>query len=145
MNILEFITKKCYDFRSLYATEEQLNSIGLTIQQTMDDKMILCRIRGGKPIAENLATDHIYVGDIHSLDREIPPRLLQIILEFIQDTSSEPAVVNYDTNTIGGCTTGIYGKIIVHNDKMGAVVQDLFVEDPNCQNIIKAVREWLNG
>ena len=45
---------QCTDYQCLYALEEVFNKSGLTIQTTSRNRMILCKLREGKPVSEHV-------------------------------------------------------------------------------------------
>lgn len=83
--------KNCTDYDSLYAMNKDMNSVGLAIVPTTKDKMILCKIVDGKPYAQNIVDDFIFIGCISNKDEQLSDRTLNIIIDFVSNNASGPA------------------------------------------------------
>jgi hypothetical protein len=133
----QFVRDRCYDFGILYSLEEEFNKIGLTIQATCSGDMILCRLVSGKPIAESLGVDHLFVG-VRSRPRdEIPHKLVKCVLEFIDiaaGESSKHECVKPHPRT---------GHVTLYGHSIGPVVQDMALKHVDINNdLLGAIREW---
>jgi hypothetical protein len=95
INELLDTVSRCYDYSSFYLLEDKLNEIGLTIQSTRGGKMLLCQIVDNTPWMGEPVKDHIPVGFNESIDEEIPQRLLNTILEFIETHIGDPSFVQH--------------------------------------------------
>ncbi len=112
----------CPNYRTLYAMEADFNSAGLTIQTTTGNRIILCRLVKGRPVAKEAMTDFIFIGSLDGADRDLDDRVSQKICDFISNTEgpagtvkdiarswrnglrmyeSSIAIVNEDINYIG--------------------------------------------
>lgn len=84
---------RCIDFKSLWCMEEDVNRVGLTIQRTHQNNMILCRVQDGTPLAERIVEDYIFVGDLGHKDSEISDKARDQIVEFIKANAGQPSCV----------------------------------------------------
>ena len=75
---------QCIDYQSLYALEESFNKCGLTIQTTSRNRMILCKLREGRPLSESVIDDYIFVGGIDINTNEISDRAAEKICDFVR-------------------------------------------------------------
>ena len=114
---------RCPNYRTLYAMETDFNKGGLTIQTTAGNRVILCRLVKGRPMAAEVITDYIFIGALNEADRDLDDRASMKICDFIanaagpsgtvMDTArswrnglrmyeSSIAIVNEDINYLGG-------------------------------------------
>lgn len=80
--------RACFDYQSLYAMEEGFNSVGLTIQTTAKNRMILCKIKDHKPLANEVGVDYIFIGGL-DVNQEYSERVEQKIVDFVMNNASE--------------------------------------------------------
>ena len=59
-----FKVDMCINYQSLYAMEDDFNQVGLTIQTTSDNKIILSRIENNTPVTQKIINDYIYIGSL---------------------------------------------------------------------------------
>jgi len=85
--------RKCGTYASLYCLEEDLNGVGLTLQATAQNKMVICKIVDNRPLADKILEDYIYVGSTPDRDREIGLAMVEAIIEFVQEAAGDPAEV----------------------------------------------------
>lgn len=88
--------QQCYNWRSIYELSEDLHRIGLTIRDTNGGRMILCRMEEGRPIADKIVDDYIFVGAKDCLDEEISSRAMEVITDFIHSNASYPQTLIRD-------------------------------------------------
>jgi hypothetical protein len=91
-NIIEDLMYKISNSVScscLFALEESFNKIGLTLQTTVNNRTILCRVEDGKPCADVAIDDYIFIGKAHE-DKELGQRTINCILEFVGNNIGEP-------------------------------------------------------
>jgi len=81
---------QCIDYQSLYALEESFNKCGLTIQTTSRNRMILCKLRDGRPVSESVVDDYIFVGSIDGMSKEISERATEKISDFVRTNAGKP-------------------------------------------------------
>lgn len=87
---------QCIDYQNLYALEEDFNKIGMTVQTTSKQRMILCKLQGGRPISEHVIDDYIFIGSIDDSTKELSENTTQKISDFIRNKASHPDTVkNY--------------------------------------------------
>ena len=80
----------CIDYQSLYAMEEDFNSIGLTIQTTSNKRMTLCKLIGGKPVTNKIIDDFIFVGSLDTSTNELSDRATSKICDFVRANAGQP-------------------------------------------------------
>jgi len=81
---------QCIDYQSLYALEESFNKVGLTIQTTSNKRMILCKLREGRPVTEEVISDYIFIGSLNDPMKELSDRASEKICDFVR-TNAGPA------------------------------------------------------
>lgn len=85
--------RQCIDFQSIYALEEEFNKVGLTVQTTPSNRVVLCKIVEGKPFAKQVIDDYIFIGSLdHSL-MELSDRTASKIVDFINNSRGTPAKI----------------------------------------------------
>jgi hypothetical protein len=84
--------RACFDYHSLYAMEDGFNSVGLTIQTTAKNKVILCKIVNSKPAASEVGTDYIFIGQLDT-NQEYNERIEQKIIDFILNNASKSSKI----------------------------------------------------
>jgi hypothetical protein len=101
MSLEHLLTKidRCIDYQTLYALEDDFNSCGLTIQTTGSNRMILCKLRAGKPIAKDVIDDYIFIGNADDANREPTERALSRILDFIRNNHGPADKIKKATRT----------------------------------------------
>jgi hypothetical protein len=87
---LLFKIGQCINYQNFYALEEEFNKVGLTIQTTAHNRMILCKLVDGKLVTENVVDDYIFVGSLDDLNRELTERTSEKIMDFVR-TNAGPA------------------------------------------------------
>lgn len=80
--------KACFDYQSLHAMEPNFNEVGLTIQTTAKNRMILCKIKNNKPLAKEVGLDYIFIGGLDNKDQEYSDRIEQKIIDFVLNNAS---------------------------------------------------------
>jgi len=71
---------QCPDYQTLYSLEDDFNAVGLTVQTTSNNRMILCKIESNKPKATEALADYIYIG---KLEDSAQPLCMEIALKII--------------------------------------------------------------
>jgi hypothetical protein len=79
---------RCIDYQSVYALEEEFNKAGLTIQTTSNSRMVLCRLQEGKPIAQNVVDDYIFIGSLDAAINELTDRAVMKMCDFVRTNAS---------------------------------------------------------
>lgn len=139
IELKRFIQERCFDYGTLYSLEESFNRIGLTIQPTCGGDMILCRLIEGKPVAESLGDDHLYVGTQSRPRDEMPHKLIKCVLEFIDAVGSSPAVVVSQKQPSRTGHAGFYGKAF----GVGPIMQDMALAQTQLnENLLGAIKDW---
>lgn len=142
VELKQFIRERCFDFGTLYSLEEEFNQIGLTIQPTCGGDMVLCKLMAGKPVAESLGLDHLFVGAQSRPRDGMPHKLIKCVLEFIDSASGESSVpVPIERRPRTG-HTGFYGQFF----EIGPVAQDMALSEVDINSeLLKAIREWCDA
>jgi hypothetical protein len=84
---------QCIDYQNLYSLEEDFNKVGLTIQSTSRNRMILCRLLNGAPITEKVIDDYIYIGGTDELSKELTNRTTEKIADFVKTNAGPPGKI----------------------------------------------------
>jgi len=127
--------KRCVDWRSLFAMRSNLNNVGLDIRETAGGRMVLCRLLDGEPVLENIIEDYVFLGDSHRANEEISQRSLEMIIQFIEESTSDPqkpnksSLPNYrDNMRLYGAPLTISGESALSKAQemhfMGRIVED---------------------
>lgn len=85
--------KSCIDYQSIYSMEDGFNSVGLTIQSTAKNRMILCKLVDNIPKAEEAGIDYIFIGGLDISTNEISERVEQKIIDFVLNNAGEEQTV----------------------------------------------------
>lgn len=120
--------RQCIDYQSLYALEDEFNKIGLTIQTTQKNRMVLCKLINGKPTANNIIEDFIFVGSYKQLDTELSERAVEKIIDFVSNNQGAPSKVE---NLARAWRNGLrmYGKsLFIANEDVEFVADNLIIE-----------------
>lgn len=115
---------QCIDYQNLYALEEEFNKVGLSIQTTSRNRMILCRLVEGSIIAERLIDDYIFVGSLADSTKELSENVTQKISDFVRNSAGESSKVE---NLARVWRNGLrmYDNIIVVNEDIDKIADDL--------------------
>lgn len=84
---------QCIDYQSLYALEEDFNKYGFSVQTTSNNKMILCKLKDGKILAENVVDDYIFIGSNNTSTNELSDRATTKICDFVRNNCGDPSSV----------------------------------------------------
>jgi hypothetical protein len=84
---------QCVDYQCFYALEEDFNKIGLTIQTTSRNRMILCKLQDGSPVTEKIIDDYIFVGSLDESTKELTDRTVEKICDFVRTNVGTPGKV----------------------------------------------------
>lgn len=126
MNLEKLLYKisQCIDYQNLYALEEDLNKVGLSIQTTSRNRMILCRLVDGKAITEHLIDDYIFVGSLNEATKELSENVTQKISDFVRNNAGGPGKIE---NLARVWRNGLrmYENIIVVNEDVDVIADDL--------------------
>ena len=110
-------------YSTLHCLEELLNKVGLTLQTTTKNRMILCKIVDSKPCCDNVVDDFVFVGSDNK-EGEISERMLDCIENFIVNAATGPAtILGTQRKWQHGART--YGKIIVVNEDVNSIAQGM--------------------
>jgi hypothetical protein len=88
--------RQCYNWRSLYEFNEEFACVGLTIRDTSGGRKILCRMEEGIPITDKIVDDYIFIGSKDAIDEEVSQRAMEVIVNFIGSSSSQPQTIMTD-------------------------------------------------
>ena len=116
--------KNCPTYSSLYDMEQEFNKIGLTIQITTNNRMVLCKIKNHKPYCQSIIDDYIFIGILNDKDIEISDKMLQCMTNFIMNAASAPSkILNLPRKWQDG--TRLYGHVTVVKEDINYVVQHI--------------------
>lgn len=76
--------EQCIDYQNLYALEADFNKNGLTVQTTSNSRVILAKLRNGKPVTKGVITDYIFVGSLADSTKELSDRAVTKICDFVR-------------------------------------------------------------
>jgi len=115
---------QCTDYQTLYAMESDFNQVGLTIQTTSNNRMILCKIADSKPKASEAMTDYIYVGGLDMSMQSIGFEFaLKIIVFIVNAKGAKGELKNLARKWQDGLR--MYGQAVTVEEKIkGAIVED---------------------
>jgi len=119
--------KHCITCSCLHVLEEEFNKCGLSLQTTTKSRMVLCKIKNGKPHCKEFMKDYIFIGTAEE-DRELSKRAVECIMEFVENASSGFAEVKHETPKWQDGIS-LYGKVIVVNEDVEAVAGDVVMMD----------------
>jgi len=124
---LLFKLQNCPTYSSMYDLESRFNEVGLSIQITTKNRMILCKIVNGKPHCKDVVDDYIFIGSLRDRDVEISERMLDCIVNFVTNAaSSEPAeIVDAPRKWQDGVR--LYGRVLSVNEEINRIAQDVIL------------------
>lgn len=102
---------RCVNYHTLLSLEKEFNSVGLTLQHTSQNWVVLCKLRGGKPINDNVLDDYIFLISLDHKHDEITQRALQVITDFVQNAAGDADEVK-NSKRIWVGDTRVYDKAI---------------------------------
>lgn len=111
----------------LFALEDNFNTVGLTLQTTTKNRMILCKIKNNKPYCKKFMDDYVFIG-VADEDKELSKRAIECVMEFVMNAaSSKPAKLKQEQRSWQD-GINMYGKIIVANEDVEAVASSLLLD-----------------
>jgi hypothetical protein len=84
---------QCIDYQTIYALEDDFNKAGLTIQTTSTNRVIICKLRGGRPVAAGIVDDYIFIGSLAESTRELTERAVEKICDFVRNNAGKADIV----------------------------------------------------
>lgn len=124
---LLFKLKNLVYFDTLFSLEEDFNSVGLSVQMSGNNRVILCQITEGRASAHKVLEDYIFLGPFTMATNkaEISERLQSSIMDFVMNKSGNPAKIeNAPRLWQQGVKT--YGQVIrIMNEDVQLVSQDM--------------------
>lgn len=113
------------DYQSIYALEESFNKVGLTIQTTSHNRMILCKLVNGGPITENVVDDYIFIGSLDERGKEVTDRVAEKVCDFVR-TNAGPAGKVENTARVWRNGLRMYESIIsIVNEDVKKIAQTI--------------------
>ena len=109
---------------NLLAMEEDFNKIGLTIQTTTKNRIILCKIKDEQPYCREICEDYIFIGSYDGGDQILSDRVIDTLVEFVDNAHSKPAKV-VDKMRSWQRNVSMYGKVILVNEDVHALSQEI--------------------
>lgn len=80
----------CIDYQTMYCLEDDFNKVGLTIQTTSKNRIVLCKLRDGKVISDKPIDDYIFLRGLDVAAEEVTDRALSKIVTFINNAAGGP-------------------------------------------------------
>lgn len=77
------------NYDDVYALEEDFNRIGMSIHQTTNNRLILCKSVNGKPVVENVLNDYIFIGDANKSDKRFTDGVVNKIIDFVKENAGQ--------------------------------------------------------
>jgi len=84
---------QCIDYQTVYCLEDDFNKVGLTIQTTSKNRVILCKIKSGKPISGRPIDDYIFIKGLDNATEEVSPSAAEKIIAFVQNAKGQPGTI----------------------------------------------------
>ena len=130
MSVEKVISKidKCVNYEMLFCLEEDFNTIGLTLQPTKQNKMVLCIIKDGIPSANRIFEDYVHIGSLEDRSKEISLRLIDCIKEFIVEHAGVASIPINDGRSWQKIQNGLYGDFV--EDSLIAQIAEQVQEEP---------------
>jgi hypothetical protein len=117
--------RKCLNYRTLFSLESEFNKVGLTLQHTSQNWIVLCKIDDDKPLAKEVIDDFIFLAPLDQKHVELTPRALEIITDFTQNNASGAAEVA-DRGRTWNDGVRVYDKAIaIVNEDVSRVAQEI--------------------
>ena len=119
---------QCIDYQNLYALEESFNKVGLTVQTTSHNRMLLCKLVNGGPITENVVDDYIFIGSLDNVTKEITKEAAEKIMDFVRTNAGQAGKVE---NVARAWRNGLrmYPAIIpIANEEIQEIAGELLLE-----------------
>jgi hypothetical protein len=91
--------KSCLNYKTMLSMEPDFNSVGLTIQQSVQGWAVLCRIVDGRPSAGSVVNDYIFLTTLDKSDAEPSERAISIISDFVLNHAGQPSTISDLPNT----------------------------------------------
>jgi hypothetical protein len=119
---------QCIDYQSLYALEESFNKCGMTIQTTSRNRMILCKLRDGKPVTESIVDDYIFIGNLDDLSHEISDRASIKISDFVRTNVGKSSKVENIARVWRNGLRMYESTIKIMNEDINRVAGEIIIE-----------------
>lgn len=116
--------RQCIDFQSIYALEEDFNKVGLTVQTTPSNRVVLCKIVEGKPSAKQVIDDYIFIGSLDNSLAELSDRTAAKIVDFINNNRSGPSKIMDVPRTWRNGLKMYEHNIAIMNENIDAALED---------------------
>jgi len=125
-NIYEKLSM-CVDLSSLEKLENEFNNVGMTLQHTKSDKILLCKIKDNKPCIDTIFEDYMIIGYARECARKISRDTLDNVSVFVENNAGEPSKIICD------------GQKFDHNALFGAGSMD--DKDMSVDQVLQAMNE----
>ncbi len=120
--------EQCIDYQNLYSLEEDFNRVGLTVQATSRNQMILCKLINGSPVTENVIDDYIYIGSTNELNKELSERASEKISDFVRTNAGSPGKVENIARVWRNGLRMYSSKIAIANEDIDRISGELINE-----------------
>jgi len=128
LNKLIYKIGQCIDYQSLFALEEEFNRIGLTLQTTSRNRMVLCKLIKGRPITERVIEDYIFVGGLDELSKELTDRATEKICDFVRTNAGTAGKVENIAKVWRNGLRMYESAISIVNEDVERIAGELIVE-----------------
>lgn len=116
--------KSCYNYQSIYAMEDGFNSVGLTIQTTPKNRMILCKIVEGTASAKEVGSDYIFLGNLENIT-EFNERAEQKIIDFVLNNASNAGTITNDAKVWRNGVRMYESTVFVESEEINCIANVL--------------------
>ena len=107
---------ECINWDTVFAMEKDFNKIGLTLQPTTKDRVVLCRLVEGQPSAQEIGEDYMFLASQAERGISLTERHVRIISDFCINCASKPSLVEGPPRRKWMQGLATYGKIVVVNE-----------------------------
>jgi hypothetical protein len=125
---------KCVSYEMLFCLEEDFNTIGMTLQPSKKDRIILCTVIDGVPKARRIFEDYIHVGSVENGAGEMPVRLLECIKDFVEENARLPSMPLNRASNWQASKNSLYGEFVTDKPIKG------ILEDIQDEPVIRAAK-----
>lgn len=137
--------KRCRDYDALYHLENDFNSVGFTMRETMGSRMALCRIVDGRPAKSAMFEDFIFIGLSSEPCQLLMDDVAQYVSEFIAEYADDSQIKVVDDRPTYR-HVGLYGRprTEIRDEDILNVMQRMGLDNTqiNESNLLAAIKKW---
>ena len=146
MDTIKSQIESCMNFGELYTLSDQFAAIGLAVCECNSRRVVLCRVKDGCPMREELSKDFIFIGSTNHEREVIPDSLRACVIEFVEKNASKEKLSEKNPPKWNGIYTLYASPIAVANDDVVSTMQDMCLENAVYTtegSLLDAIAEWL--